>query len=178
MTIPEKDKEIIQATFKGNDVLLETMRKVFFGFDLSDGDIALLKTTFSNPAVKEAVRRKLIPNFVDTANLPIGVCADFWLDVEKEILGASSSAIYQRVMSKQGVLDMANKAMSLLDNPVEKMDLSFTPSAVDEWQVKLLTRSLYIRTVGSCLSMLYTIANMKDETPKQVEEKKIKNSSK
>lgn len=179
--VSQRQSDLIKKTFKDNDYLLKVMRNMFFGFDTSLADKKLISHTFSSDKeLRDVVRKKIFPIFSDTIDLETGLAADYWLDIEKEILGAHSTQIHQKIMSKQKCFDMLTSAMSLLENPNgTAMDLMYVPNLMaDEWQVNLLGRSLYIRTIGQGLFILKMIANQKDESPKEEEIKKGKNSSK
>lgn len=181
VTTMQSHANLIKAAFKGNDYLLKVMRNIFFGFEVSKEDKALVKTTFASPLLYEVVRRKMCPIFSDTVDVELGGVADYWMDMEKEILGAFPDAINQRVFSKQQVLEMLEQALKLLKNPEEKsVDLSYNPklSTNDPLQINLLARSLYIRTVTQGLSLLKLIANIEDKTAEQKLEQNNQNSSK
>lgn len=173
ISLPEQQVNLIKATFKDNEYLLKAMRNLFFGFPVSEEEKTLIKGTFSgNTELKEVVRKKIYPVFSDTIDLAVGNMADYWLDVEKDILGAFPDAINQRVSSKQQVSEMLAQAITLLENPDgTKVDLSYNPKLLmnDPLQINLLARSLYIRTIGQGLTLIKMIADMKEET---VEEKK------
>lgn len=175
----EEETMLIKANFKGNESLLKAMRNLFFGFELTEIEKNQIRSTFTNSKLKEVVRKKILPMFEDTKELGIGLAADFWLDVEKEILGAGIQAIEQRIRSKQMVFEMVNKAIGLLENPDDSMKLQYQPDmALDPLQIGLLARSLYIRTIGQGLSLIKLIADQEDKTAEKIEETRKKDSTK
>lgn len=179
--VSKKQTDLIKANFKGNDFLLKAVRNLFYGFALTEMEIDVIKKTFSgNSELCGVVRKKIFPLFEDTIDLDTGLAADYWLDVEKDILGAHSSAIYQRISSKQMCFDMLEQAIGLLENPTgTKVDMSYAPNlATDEWQVKLLARSLYIRTIGQGLALIKIIADQVEQTSAEIAKKKALNSTK
>lgn len=182
MPISERQTNLIKATFKDNEFLLKAIRNLFFGFAMAEQEKSLISNTFAgNPELRDVVRKKIYPIFEeDTKDLTIGLYADYWIDIEKEILGAHSTAIYQRVTSKQKMLDMLKVAFTLLENPNgTPVDLSYIPNLMaDEWQIGLLARSLYIRTVNQGLVMIKAIADMKEESPTDKAKRIAKDSSK
>lgn len=180
-TVMDEHAQLIKIVFKDNDRLLKIMRNLFFGFPISKSEKESIVTTFGgHDGLTEAVRRKMVPLFTDSIDLPVGVVADYWLGLEQEVLGAPSPAIYQRVASKTKVFEMLMDAIALLKNPDgKKISLDKMPNLVsDEWQVSLLARSLYIRSIGAGLEMLRQIANMKEETNEEKELRIRKDSTK
>lgn len=176
----ERQVALIQATFKNNDDLLRIVRNLFFGLDLSESEKDLVKSVFNGKIeLIETVRRKIYPVFeLDMPNLPTGLLADFWLDMDKDILGAHTDAIYQRVNSKSEVLKLLNRAIGLLQNTDgEKIDLSLKSFEADPLQVGLLTRALYTRTVVHGLGLIKQIADLKVESEKDKKERMKKDST-
>jgi len=161
------DLEIIKATFSENEVLLQSIRKLFFGAEITPDEKANIVHTFSNPEVVEVFRRKVYG--LNNLNTPIGQLSDFWLGAESQIFGASRDTIYQAVNSKQLVLEMFTKAFNLLTNPDgEKVDVTINPSLeTDPLGIKIIARNLYMKAIETGLSAMQTIAGKKDETLEQ-----------
>jgi len=162
------DREItlLKATFAENEQLLKTLRHLWFGVELKEDEKKTIKEIFANKELVEAIRHKVygLNNF-DT---PIGQLSDFWVGVEKQIFGANRDTIYQAVQSKLMVLDMFTKAFNLLSDPDgQKVDVSFKPSMVDDLQVGLIARNLYMQAIETSLISILTIAGKKDETLEQ-----------
>ena len=178
LPISEQEVETLKRAFKDNEYILLAVRSLFFGFQLSDDEKKLIKTTFSDPAVKKAVRKKMFPILDNTS--PIGQVADFWMGSETQIFGANENTIFQTVSSKQRVLKMLEQSFALLDNPTgEQVSLDFNPDRTisDTFQVELLARNLYIKTVETGLLFVKIAAEQQAETPKQTQEKWKKNSA-
>ena len=154
---------LLKATFSENEPLLKTLRHLWFGLELSETEKSVIKETFSNKELVEAIRHKVYGlNHFDT---PIGQLSDFWVGVEKQIFGASRDTIEQAVQSKMLVLSMFNKAFDLLSNPDgEKVSVDFVPSMVDGLQIGLIARNLYMQAIETALISTLTIAGKKDET--------------
>lgn len=178
LPVSEKEASLLKVTFKENEYLLKALRALFFGFDVSTEDKDLIKKTFSNIELKEALRKKMYPMM--SADVPIGEVADFWIGVEQQIFGASRDAIFQAVNSKMKVLELLEQAIKLLDNPDgDKIDLSFNPKySADELQIGLLARNLYIKTIEMALYMIKQIADLKEETPEEKKKRMALDSSK
>lgn len=173
----QKEIDLLKRTFKGNEELLKKMRALFFGFYLSEEDKKLIRDTFASEELKVVVRKSIFP--ILNPDVPIGQVADFWLGTEQNVFGMMKDTIYQAVHSKQQVLDMLKKAMSLLENPDgEKVNVDFNPTMylADDLQVNLLARNLYIRTIETGLNVIKTVSESKEETPAQ-KEKRLKADS-
>lgn len=169
-TQQEQDVDLLKLSFKDNEPLLKLIRSLFFGFELSDAEKKIIKTSFANPQLREAIRKKTYP-LIDK-DVPIGHEADFWSGMENQIFSHPQDAIYQAVKSKQMVLDMFTQAFNLLADPFGKpMDFSYTSDSLvmDPLQTKLLARNLYFKTITVALATIKIIAQQKEgETPQEV----------
>lgn len=177
-TTAEKEVALLKVVFKDNDALLKSMLSLWFGFDISEAEKELIKGTFVDKDLREAVRKKIFP--ILSNDVPIGEVQDYWIGVDQNILGQNRDTIAQIIGSKQQVFDMLKTAMVLLENPdAVKMDLTYKPSLVDDaLQIGLVARTLYIKTIQNGLVMIKTIANLDPKTQEQVNEAMKKNSSK
>lgn len=179
LPVSEKEADLLKATFKDNESLLKTLRSLFFGFDTTKAEKKLIKETFSDPELKLAIRKKMYP--VLSNDVPIGQVADFWMGVDQQIFGQHKDTIYQAVNTKEEVLTMLKKAMNLLDNPDgEKIDLEYTAKKyqLDDFQINLLARNLYIKTIETGLLFIKMTADQNIETPEQLEKRVKKDSVK
>lgn len=173
-----KDIDLIKATFAENDALLVMVRKLFFGYDLTEDEKKAVKSTFSNPEVVEVFRRKVYS--VGNVQTEIGHINDFWFGAEEQIFGANRDTIYQAIASKELVLSMFTKAFNLLTNlDGEKVDTSFNPVIeADPLGIKLIARNLYMKAVETGLHSMKVIAGMKTETVEQAVKRLSQDSSK
>ncbi len=179
MTDIENEINLIRSVFKGNESLMKTMRKLFFGLDIAEDEKALLRNTFSNQPLLQAVRKKFYPLLTD--DTPIAFSGDYWLAAEKDIQGQHPDTITQVISSKEKVLTMLQYAMSLLENPDQpKVELDFNPRLIvnDPLQIWFLARCLYIRTIQQAFGQIAIVANTTDKTPEQIREQKFKDSTK
>lgn len=178
----EKELELLRMTFKDNEYLLKLMRSIFFGFPLTDEEKNTLKSTFTNQPLKEAVRKKIYPLLSN--EVPIGQVADFWMGTEMNVFGTSPEVAHQAIASKQKVLEMLVYGMSLLDNPDQKpIDLTFNPNyeisgLIENSQIWLLARNLYIRTIETGLNFIKIAADQNVQTPAEVKKKALQDSNK
>lgn len=182
--------EILKKTFSSSDgtyPLLKSIRNLFFGFPISSGEADVIKSVFKDKQVQEAFRKKIYP--ILSPQMEIGEELDFWSGTETDIFDKSPTTIYQSVASKQMCLDMLEKSFKLLAKPDgEKVDLSFSPkidmkendtqSINDAYQVGLIARNKYLRTVSTGLSFIKIVAGMQNETPEQAKQRILQNSSK
>lgn len=173
-----KDIDLIKATFAENDALLVMVRKLFFGYDLTEDEKKAVKNTFSNPEVVEVFRRKVYS--AGNVETDIGHINDFWFGVEEQIFGASRDTIYQALSSKELVLSMFTKAFKLLSNlDGEKVDTSFSPIIeADPLGIKLIARNLYMKAIETGLHSMKVIAGMKSESVEQAVKRLTQDSAK
>lgn len=176
----DAEKDLLVSVFKGNDHLLKMTRMLMFGLDVSVQDKKLIKNTFSDPQVKKAFRKKIYPIFEeDIPEIHLNSLADFWYGVEANVLGQSKETIYQSLQSKVMVKKMLEDAMSLLDNPDLKLiNLSYSPSLMDELGVSLIARNLYVKAVNEGVNIIKMIVDQVQEPEAVRKERLTKNSSK
>lgn len=174
----EMENELLKNTFKGNDHLLKVLRNLFFGFDVKPEEKELIKSTFTNEALRGAVRRKFYSQTGDECE--IGQIADFWVGIpEDKIVGMSPDAIAQLVEPRINFLKMAGVAMALLENPNgKKVNLNYDPKKDDEFRIGLLSRNKFMNSIEGGLNMIKMVAEMKELSPYQMEQLRKKNSSK
>lgn len=173
-----KEQDLLKSIFKDNEYLLKLMRSVFLGFDLIKEEKVLLTKTFKNEELLDVVRKKFYPSF--TKDAPIGQFTDFWLGVETQIFGASRDTINQAVNSKLLVRKLLEQAFELLKNPdLENIILpQETPLNLDELQVNLLARILYMKTVETGLHYIKIIVDTPEKTAEEIKASAKLNSSK
>lgn len=173
-----KDIELIKSVFAENDELMLAIRKLFFGTPVSEEEKKAITEAFASQEVRDVFQRKVygLNNF-DT---PIGQLSDFWLGAETQVFGASRDAIYQTVESKKLILGMFQKAFKLLENPDgEKVDITTFPDIdVDELQIGLIARNLYMKAIETSLLTIKAIAGVKGETMEQTLKRLEADSSK
>lgn len=178
LSLPEKEVALLKKTFKDNEMLLKLIRAVLFGFDVTEVERKTVQDIFANKELLLSFRKKIYPEL--SKESPIGQITDFWMGTEANIFGASRDTIYQAVQSKQKVLTMLEAGLkSLADSTAPCVDISYNPqSVVDELQISLLARNLYMKSVESGLHIINQIVNHKEKTPEQKALAAEKNSSK
>lgn len=176
----KRSNQLIKQVFGQNPELLKILQALFLGFELSVEEKALVKSTFSNEELYEALSRRIAPRL--EKDTMVGQQSDEWAGLEEQIYGAHPDKIYQSVHYKKEAIAMANKAMALLKNPDgEKIDISYDPdlSISDPLQIKLLARNMYIKMIQNQLSTIWIISEQKEgENPNQTAERILKDSTK
>ena len=172
------ENELLRSTFKGNEHLLKVLRSLFFGFDVKPEDKELIKTTFASKELREVVRKKFYAKIGDDCE--IGQIADFWVGIpEDKVVGANVAAIAQLIEPRVNFLKMAETAMALLEKPDgKKVNLDYDPKKDDEFRIGLLTRNKFMNSIEGGINMIKMVAEMKEQSPYQMEQLRKKNSSK
>jgi hypothetical protein len=180
MTDIKKSNALIKQVFGKHPNLVQLMQSLFLGFELTSDEKELIKSTFTNDELFEAIRRRIAPRLErDTI---VGQQSDEWAGLETDIYGSHPDKIYQAVHYKKEAIAMANKAVALLRNPDgEQIDISFDPDSKinDPLQIKLLARNMYIKMIQNQLSTIWIISEQKEgENPQQTAERILKDSAK
>jgi hypothetical protein len=176
----KKSNALIKQVFSKNPELIKTMQALFLGFELTDEEKQMIKTTFANEELYEAIRRRIAPRL--ERDTMVGQQSDEWAGLEEQIYGAHENQIYQAVQYKKEAIKMAKQAMALLKDPDgQKIDIDYTPDLIvnDPLQIKLLARNMYIKMVQNQLSTIWIIAEQKEnENPQQTAERILRDSAK
>jgi hypothetical protein len=176
----KKSNALIKQVFSKNPELIKVMQALFLGFDLTAEEKEMIKSTFENEELYEAIRRRIAPRL--ERDTMVGQQSDEWAGLEEQIYGAHENQIYQAVHYKKEAIRMAKQAMELLKNPDgEKINISYDPDVVmnDPLQIKLLARNMYIKMVQNQLSTIWIIAEQKEnENPQQTAERILRDSAK
>lgn len=154
----EVDLDVLKKHFADNDRLLQLIRAVFFGFDMSKSEKKEVETAFSDASLVEAFRRKLYPQLSKDA--PIETINDFWLEVERSVLGATPDHIRQHIEYKELLWEMLEQGMKRVqDTSLEPVDISVYGIGADPLQVKLIARNVYLRAVANALVQIKVVCN-------------------
>ena len=174
----EEEISLLKRAFSENEILLKAVRCLFLGFKISKTEMDLIRSNFKDINLVKALKKKMYPEIDPTSN--IGELSDFWLGTETEIIGKDPETINQIVASKQMTLELLESAFNLLKEPTNNsIDLSFDYTGrTDKFQIKLLARNKYIKSVETGLTILKVIAGQKEETIAQAKERLQKESSK
>lgn len=179
-----KEIDLIKATFKDNDSLLKLLRKVFFGFELSQSEKEIVRTSFANADLRYAIRRRSFGSLSEDIerDLPLGWEADFWMGTAKQIVAQHQDTIRQLVDAKRIAKDdFYEKAFALMENPDgPQVDFSYNPDSLihDPMQSRLIARDIYFSSVTTVLAAIRTIAEAKDVSPQEKKDNEAKDSMK
>lgn len=172
----KEEISLIQGLFKENDYLLKVMRALFLGFELTDEEKDLIKSTFASKELMKLIWKIFCPSL--HKDMEIGQIEDEWLGTEKMIIGAQPDNIQQVIQFKDKQIEMTRQAIKLLADPDGKsVDISYNPNN-DMLGVSLLARSQFIRHIESQLMALKVVAGQKSETPEEEAERLVKDSNK
>lgn len=176
----KRSNALIKQVFGKHPELLQILQALFLGFELTVEEKELVKSTFSNDELYDALRRRIAPRL--ERDTMVGQQSDEWAGLEEQIYGSHPDKIYQSVHYKKEAIAMANKAVALLRNPDgEQIDISYDPdmSVNDPLQIKLLARNMYIKMIQNQLSTIWIISEQKEgENPNQTAERILKDSAK
>lgn len=178
ISIVERDIEVIKKNFADNEYLLKATRALLLGMEVSKADKKLISDVFSDNLLKEAVRRKIYsPSLSNEA--PIGQIADFWVGLEQQLFGVSKEIIFQTMSVKEKVFSMLNHAFDLLSNPeLDKPNVEVKLNPLDEYQIELIARNLYVKAVDTGLMYIKMIAGKKEESVQDAKKRLMQNSNK
>lgn len=183
--LTEEENAIVRVAFLGNEPLLKSIRALFFGLGVDEGEKSQIKTTFSNADLLRIVSKKFLPS--PLKDTPIGQMQDVWLGAEQMVYGSSPTTIHQAIQYKYKSIEMSKKALALLVNPDgPAIDLTFVPwqgkpeEDPDPLGIDLLTRNQYMRHVEAQLTFLWIIANQTPPpaTPKEAAKRAAQDSAK
>lgn len=175
--LDEKEAAMVRSYFKDGEALLISIRSLFFGLPVTDGEKEIIKTTFQNKELLEIFRKRFLPNAADSKS--IGFIADVWMGADKMVFGQHKDTIKQALEYKQVATNTVREALTLLSNPdTEGPKIGYDSTLDDELGTTLLARNLYIQHVMTQLQLIWLIANTTPKTETEVEVERRKNSSK
>lgn len=160
----QKDVSLIKATFKDNEALLLQVRALMYGIDLLQDEKEHVKNVFSNPALRDLMQRRFLPDIMQSRNHPLGQIQDIWLGAEQMVFGASAIQIEQAMKYKAKAEEFTRHALTLLVSPDGmKVPFGILPFEQDSLQIDLMARNMYLRHIDQQLMMLNIIANQEEK---------------
>jgi len=175
----KKNIENVKKYFTDQEELLILVRRLFYGEDISAEEKQIIKTVFNNKDSINIIKDYIAPEF--EASSPIGqLKGDIWAGAESQVFGQNKDTIYQVINSKIQAKEMFRTALNLLENlDGKKVNINFTPAILDELQINLIARNLFIKGVEQGLMNIWGIAGTDPkETEEQMYERLKKNSNK
>lgn len=172
MLISDMEIALIKSTFVENDGLLQIMRSLFEGLEVSQSDRELIKSIFSNNDLRNLIIKRFYPTI--NGDSPIGQTVDIWLGPAVD--GKGLNEIREEIIIYNKFVKLLKKALALLDNPFgESVDLGVNIDSnimvEDPFFSTLLARNKFIKYIESQLVMLKVIAGQKEETPQQAKKR-------
>lgn len=169
--------DILIQVFKDNEVLLKAMRAVMLNLLPTSEEKELVRSTFNNEALYNAVSQKFIPTI--SKDSPIGQVADVWLGVEQMVYGHPRDTIEQAMRYKDASIKMTKQALKLLKNPDEtpveiKVEVSDFNLKNDPLAIFILARNQFLRHIENQLLFLFITAN---QDKKEDIQKRLKQNS-
>lgn len=173
--------ELIKATFKDNDNLLLTLRKVFYQMNLNGLDLSLLQTNFvGNKELNEVIRSLFLPEVSPDTNL--GFQFDIARTVNIKNLPPDIAILHIKAIELMGkYIDQQLKGLEKGDyklGKIEFLKLKDTTDKIDnDLFIEMFAYNSIIDHVEGKLVGIKGIANEVSKTAEQLEEERKKNSN-
>jgi len=177
LSVSEKERALLQSFFKDNEGLLQAIRAIFFGLEVTAEERKLVTETFKNEELLSIFYRRFVPTI--SKNTAIGEVQDIWLGAEQMVFGQNPNSIKQAIEYKRIAVDYTREGLKrLVDETEPPIDISYNPlqHPQDELGIVLLARNQYIRHIEMQLLTLKLIANTATKTEEEVEKRRMKDS--
>lgn len=180
LLVSDKELELLKSVFAENDELLETIRDLFFGLEITNDQKDSITSIFKNDDLKKLFIRRFLPEI--RKGVPVGQSVDLWTGVE--VIGKNPIEIVQVVTARAKLIEMVKVSLALLDNPNGSVvDLNFVPRIMgvgtdSDLQVELISRNQFISHVETQLIMIKVISGQKVESVEQAKQRLTNNSNK
>jgi len=177
---------LLKNTFAENDALLYTVRKVFLQFDLTDKEVALIKTAIT-PEVRQVLRKRMLPEL--TPEYPLGQIPSLLTtltdqlrvkDIE-EMKPQFESKLLQENYLKQcfAQLDAIAMGAKVPASVIDLHELANMDGKPQEQVFVEMTAYLFLLGyIDPMLILVRSIAGEKEETVEKQKERMTRNSNK
>lgn len=181
--ITNAEVELLKNTFKDNQNLLTAIEHTFLQIPLNIIELSLMKLNFNkDKEIKDILKRLILPELEDK-NIYFGGTKDFLMGLEIKdvffdvfVLRVKALKILEKYIKQQ--FKVIENGEYNKDQPIKFSDLAETKNALDsDIYINMFARNTIIAIVQTQLMFLYSIANAKEETPEQREERLKKNSA-
>lgn len=182
MRFTEEELLTIRNTFKDNQSLLKTIRKVMLQLPLNVVDLSILEITFKNKAVQKVVRKILLPTIDSEA--PITQVIDFWLTIPlKEMPPEVATLHIQSVKLWRDYTDQQLKVFETgkyqEEQEIKLKDLEDIKDKLnDNMYIDMLARNTIINNTEQQLNGLLVLGSLEHKTDEEIAEDRKKNSNK
>lgn len=168
-----EDKRIFKGLFTDNYELLQVVRNLFFGFELTAEQKEQIKDKFRSEESRKVMRKLFLPEI--SPNDPIGHSGDFWKTSEfmsvkeKEWFDSHRDAKLQ-------IIDKLELALALLVDPDGNKPTIQVSS--DDSLEDMVARNNFIGHVEQMLIYIYGYTGEEELTPDALADRLRKNSNK
>ncbi len=174
---------LIKGTFKDNEELLKTIRKVFYQMSLNTVDLSRLQITFNGKKELQKVMRKMFLPEID-ADIPFQQQIDLWMTIKLKDMIVSEAAVHLK--SIKVWYDYINQQLKTIENgKYDKKQKMIFNKLIDikdktDWDMyaNVMARNTIINHVEMCLQQLSFLSEKKDETPEETIERIQQDSNK
>ena len=181
MRFTEDELTTIRKTFKDNQSLLKTVRKVMLQFPLNAMDLSLLEITFKNKAVQKVVRKIMLPTIDPEA--PITQVIDFWMTVPMKDLMPHIAPFHLKAVKVW--MDYTDQQLRVLEkgNYQDEQVIKFTDftnldKPEEEIYVNMLARNTVVNNTEQQLNGLLVLAGIKEKSEEEIKKDLEKSSNK
>lgn len=171
----ESELALLRATFFENAPMLYLLRKVFYGFELTGKERALITSTFTEP-LRAIMHKMFLPTI--RVDAPIGRNIDLWGLVD--IVGRPADTITQVVEATTLAIRQIEAGLQRLANPKALAELSITydpRSTTGPMHADLIARNTFIPHVESRLVEIQTLAATKPEASEAEQKERAQKDS-
>jgi len=185
MRYTDAELSMIQNTFRDNDGLLMTMRKVFLQMDLSDDEKKIIVGNFKGKKDLLALMSKTFNPTLDP-DAPRHQLMDLWLtvDVEKKAIDDllpvfKAREMLIKLLSQQlGELEYISEGLGISRKINIDSLTKLGAKSAESFYTGLVARNTLIMHVEVQLSQLEILAGQDDETVEETKERLEKDSTK
>lgn len=163
--ITDDDCEVLSVFLNADDLIL-TLRNLFFGFELSEGEWAMIER-IKSPKVLAVLRKFFY--WTLQKDIPVGQNMDLWMT--NDILGATAETFEQVWDVKEILLEMIDKSLARIESRGKGVDL--TPKKDFTF---MTARNGYIGHTSNVFRDIVMNAHRKKETMAEVMERLKKDS--
>jgi hypothetical protein len=178
MRFDSEELDLIKRTFKGNESLLKSIRKVMLQLPLDVIDQTSL-LVLKKEDLKVLIRKVFLPEL--DGNSPLGQQIDLYMTVNLE--GKSVEEGSMLMKSRQILIDYIEQQLETLNSQkvgkiVFKDLIKFEGKSDESIMIDTIARNTMVGHVENQLIQLKTLSEVKDETPEEQKERLEKDSSK
>jgi hypothetical protein len=181
MRLSDSELELIRGTFKDNDDIIKTLRKVFLQMPLSAVDLSMLSIV-KGKELHKVLRKLFLPEL--EWDIPINQQIDLFLTVQLRDMIPEIGAIH--IKSVKRWIDYTEQQLNVLKNgnfqdkqKIQLKDFEDLDTTDLEIYMNMLARNTIISQTEAQLNQLWILSNQKpDEKPEETIKRLLADSSK